>query len=269
MTSKVAVWVFLVLISFSSIALGQTSSAIDAHALVATADSVMAGHAAIEDVTLTGKATRIAGSDKENGTVTLKARASGEARIDLDFPSGPRGEVLSFSEAVPRAVWSGPDQKQHFVSFHNALVDAGWFAPLLVLGRIKAGTHGLKVTSAESLTRDGQLLDVLHVAMPIPGPNASKHPAWIAQLLQQAGQFDLYFDSATLLPSEMDFNGHPDDNVRQDLPVRVRYSDYRVAGGIRVPFRIRKYVNNTLVLDLRLETAAFNNGLNASVFNVQ
>jgi hypothetical protein len=229
----------------------------------------MAGRTTVADLTVTGTATRIAGSEKEEGSATLKAMATGEASMELTFSSGRTTEVYSFSPRGPRGAWSGVDEKPHPVSFHNLLVDTGWFSPLLLLERINAKTHGVTATYAGDVTRSGRSVSWLHVTAPVPGPNSSKHPAWMLSLLQNASQFDLYLDSATLLPFEMTFNGHPDNDARRNLPVRIRYSDYRSIEGVQVPFHIKKYVNNSLILDLQVETATFNTGLSTSSFNVQ
>src|SRR2546430_2732320 len=61
----------------------------------------LAGSTSIADVTLTGTARRIAGSDDETGTVVLKALATGEARADFSFPTGPRSEVYANSDKGP------------------------------------------------------------------------------------------------------------------------------------------------------------------------
>jgi len=262
---------FLLVLVGSSLLFSQNPPHVSdspALALSSLATAAMAGKT-VEDLTLTGTATRVAGSEKETGPATLKAMASGETSMDVAFPSGRRTEVYALSPRGPQGAWTGPDGKPHPVSFHNLLVDPGWFAPLLTLQRINSQAQGVTVSFSGNVDRNGQSLNGLHGTLPVPGPDASRHPAWMLTLLQQASQFDLYIDSATMLPAEMAFNGHPDNDVRRDLPVRVRYSEYRAVNGIQVPFRIRKYVNNSLILDVKIETAVFNTGLSASEFSVQ
>ncbi len=41
-------------------------------------------------------------------------------------------------------------------------------------------------------------------------------------------QVDFFLDSTTLLPAAITFNIHPDNNALLDLPVEIRFSDYRV-----------------------------------------
>ena len=77
-------------------------------ALAALAPSV-----AFNDVTLSGTARRIAGSDDETGTVTIKASHGLGSRIDLSLPSGNRSEVANTSSPALAGSWSGPDGTPH------------------------------------------------------------------------------------------------------------------------------------------------------------
>src|ERR1700738_3001018 len=74
--------------------------------LVQKAYAQMAGPISLNDVVITGGARRIAGSDDESGTASLKALATGETRIEFNFPSGQRSETRNNSEAGPRGQWT-------------------------------------------------------------------------------------------------------------------------------------------------------------------
>src|SRR5260221_1901006 len=84
--------------------------------------SALNANTPVSDVTLTGTAKRIAGSDDETGTATLKA-VVGASRIDLNLSSGPRSEIQNISGASPAGTWSGPDGVAHAMAFHNLLTD--------------------------------------------------------------------------------------------------------------------------------------------------
>src|SRR5712672_2312349 len=56
--------------------------------------------APLQDVTLTGTARRIAGSDDETGQATLTATPTG-SRIDLNLPSGKRSEISNTAAPQP------------------------------------------------------------------------------------------------------------------------------------------------------------------------
>jgi hypothetical protein len=94
-----------------------------------------AGNVALSDVTLSGTARRIAGSDDESGTATIKALATGPMRLDFSFPSGPRSEVRANSSDGPLGDWSGPDGVSHPISNHNLFTDWSWF-PAFTLSNV-------------------------------------------------------------------------------------------------------------------------------------
>lgn len=240
-----------------------------ASGLLARALNAVSGRTPIQDTVQSAKVRRIGGSTDESGEAELKAMASGEARIDLSFPSGPLSEVYARGERGSVGEWSGADGKLHAMAPHNLLVDPAWFCPALVLG--KAAAEGKIVTVAERTNSGGRPLDHLRVASPPPSAasqTAPRLPSKIVDALRKAAQFELYLDSATFLPAEMDFQIHPDNNIGQDIPVRIRYSDYRVINGVQVPFHVRKFLNGTLYLDLQFDAASFNTGLAANSFVV-
>src|SRR5713101_6817146 len=129
--------VLFCLLLYSSVWAQQTATT-SAQGVVLLQQSldVLAGATSIADVTLTGTARRIAGSDDETGTAVLKALATGEARMDFTFPSGQRSEARTNSNNVPAGTWTGPDGKAHPQSQHNLMTDSSWFFPALTVGRL-------------------------------------------------------------------------------------------------------------------------------------
>jgi hypothetical protein len=106
--ARFALFLCLLLLAFPAWA-QQTAATIAQGPLVLQhAFSVLAGSASVSDVTLTGTARRIAGSDDEMGTAVLKALATGETRMDFSFPSGQRSETRTSSNSVPAGTWTGP-----------------------------------------------------------------------------------------------------------------------------------------------------------------
>src|SRR5258707_682765 len=96
-------------VSFPFAAKKPASSSPQALALLQKSLAALTGGQSITDVTLSGTARRIAGSDDESGSATLKALASGAGRMDLSLSSGQRSEVENFSATPPAGSWSGPD----------------------------------------------------------------------------------------------------------------------------------------------------------------
>jgi len=238
----------------------QTASSSQAAQYLQRALAALSGSTPVSDVSLTGTAQYIAGSDDETGTATLKAIA-GASRIDLNLSSGPRSEVVNTS-ASPAGRWSGPDGVSHAMAFHNLLTDPAWFFPAFPI------THGLSsgyVSTYVGLeTRDGQAVEHVTVSQTSTVQTPSGAPT-----LGHLSQMDFFLDSTTFLPVAVTFNIHPDNDAGLDIPIEVRFSDYRAVNDAQVPFHVQKFLNNGLILDLQFATAVLNTGLTTSQFQVQ
>ena len=216
---------------------------------------------AVQDVTLTGSARYIAGSDDETGTASLKANSLGDARIDLSLPSGNRSEVYNLSSGPPAGQWSDRDTARKEIPFHNLIAEPAWFSPVTSISRRLSGSaFAVSYVGAETL--DSQ--SVHHIAVSQPPQAIAKD----VQLFQHLTQIDLYIDPSTFLPVALSFNIHPDENELVDIPVEIRYSDYRRVNGQQIPFHIQRFLNNTLLLDIQLDSATVNTGVPATTFGV-
>jgi len=226
--------------------------------------SAMAGTTSISDMTLTGTARRIAGSDDETGSAVLKALATGQSRMDCALPSGQSSEIRSFdSNGNPAGAWIGPNGASHAMSSHNLMTSSAWFLPALALGGV-VSSQNYSVSYVGPETKDG--ISVTHLAIIQPFVAASSSTA---ALMEHLSQMDVFLDATTLRPVALDFNIHPDNNALLDIPVEIRFSDYTAVNGVQVPFHIQKYLNNNLILDIQLQAAALNTGLGASAFAIQ
>jgi len=231
-------------------------------ALLQRAYAALSGGQAISDVTLTGTARRVAGSDDETGTAILKALATGASRLDHSFPSGQRSEVRNTSANPPAGSWSGPDRISHAIPYHNLMTDPSWFFPAFLIGRVLSSSNYVAAYVGHE-TRDSVAVEHLTISQTFAtSPQAGA-------LLRHLSQIEIYLDSGTLLPVTLAFNVHPDKDAGLDIPVEIRFSDYRRVSGAQVPFHIQKYLNNTLVLDLQFQTVALNTGLTGSAFSIQ
>jgi len=220
--------------------------------------AALAGTAPVTDVTLTGTVTRIAGSDNDSGTVTLKATTVGQARIDLNLPSGPRSEVIDVSQASPTGSWSGPDGTWHPVAPHNLLGDPSWFFPTFLIHRVLSAPSYV-VSPMDAETMDGVAVEHLKIYQQSGPPS------------QQAAlsQIDIYLNASTLLPVAILFNAHPDDDALVNIPTQIKFSNYQVVQGASVPYHIQKYIQSGLALDVMVTGAQVNSGLSATDFQAQ
>src|SRR5439155_24266463 len=113
-------------------------------------------------------------------------------------------------------------------------------------------------------TRNGQAAEHTSVS-PTPPSTAPPRGPSFAHL----SQVDFFLDSTTLLPVAVTFNIHPDDNAMLDIPVEIRFSDYRPVNGPYIPFHIQKYLNNGLFLDFLADSVNLNTGLSSTTFTVE
>lgn len=246
--------------------------------------TALTGGAPVSDVTLTGTVQRIAGSDNETGTASVKGTALGDSRLDLSLPAGNRSEIRNHAalpllgslpplaptaatQAVQRAgAWIGPDGVIHGMATHNVMTDATWFFPPSTLARIlSSGGYILSYVGPETL--NGQSVTHLQVSQPLPATMTV--PQQVATLMLHLSQMDLYLDSTTLLPVALDFNVHPDNNAGLDIPAEIQFSNYQPVNGVQVPFHVQRYLNNGLVLDLQINNVTFNSGLPGTTFQLQ
>ena len=239
-----------------AISITMVAQQVPANSLLVRAQSVLSGGAAIQDAVLTGKVRRVAGSDDQAGTASLKIVASGEMRLDMSFPSGSQSAVRTSNGTGLTGFWSGADGKEHAVGFQALKTDdAQWFFPAIMLTRLSQMSG---VSLAETLEkRHGRAAEHLHIVQAAD----SRLPAYAVKLVEHADQMELFLDSTTLLPDTVTFNVHPEHDLGRDVPVELRFSDYRSVNGAQVPFRVQEYLNRTLVLDLDFETAQLNTGI--------
>jgi hypothetical protein len=257
------------LFSFPSLPTSQqpnspvAGSSAQAMTLLAQSLAALNGQATLTDVTLSSTVRRVAGSDDDTGTAVLKAIAAGASRTDLTLSSGQRSEVCDLSAAMPTGTWSGPDRISHAISFHNLISEPVWFFPAFAIAR-RLSASGYVVTYIGHETHNGQAVEHISVSQTAPVPNPPGGATF-----EHLTQIDFFLDSTSLLPSAIAFNLHPDNNALLDIPVEVQFNDYRAINGAQVPYHVQKLLNNTLILDFKVQTVTLNSGLAASTFSAR
>jgi len=224
--------------------------------------AALAGTSTINDVALNGTATRIAGSDNESGTATLKATAIGQSRIDLSLSSGQSSEVRDTSTEPFTGSWCGPDGTWHPVAAHNLFAISDWFFPEFLIARVLS-TPGYAISAVDSEIRAG--IAVQHFAV----YQQNDATLQLSPPIQALSRVDIYLNSSNLLPVALTFKVHPDSDAGTDISVEVKFSNYQSVQGAAIPYHVQKYVNDGLVLDLAIQSSRFNSGLPSSDFQAQ
>jgi hypothetical protein len=236
----------------------QSMSGAQVASLVASSLTALNGDKSVSDVTLTGTARRIVGTDDESGSVTLQANATGASCVNLSLTSGSFIEKVNSSTPVPAGTWSGPDSVPHPMAYQNLLTGPFWFFPAMALAN-SSSAPGAIATYIGHETHNGQQVEHIVIAQPATTSDP-QGGAWYLHV----SQLDFFLDSTTFLPAALDFNIHPDNNELMDIPVEIRFSGYASISGVQIPLHVQKLINNNLVLDVQVQNASLNSGLTVS-----
>ena len=211
-------------------------------ALATQALAALSARTPVSDITLTGTATRTAGSDAETGSITLQALGNSNSRFDFVSTAGTSSEIRNASGGAPQGSWITPDGVSHAMATHNTFTDAAWFAPeLTVLSQLS--NPNLMVSYVGQETRAGAAVQHLHFAI----QSASTDPTGLFQGLSAE---DVYLDVSTYLPVALIFNTHPDNDAGTNISVEIDYSNYQPVNGVQIPFHVQKSLNGALFLDV-------------------
>jgi hypothetical protein len=260
--NRLALVFCLSLIPFTVFSQQATTQSPQGVALATQAIVALTGTTQINDITLTGTATRTAGSDIESGNVVLKALGIYESRTDLSAGNGTLSEIFNLSTGVPQGFWIGLDGTVHPMASHNCMTGVVWFFPALsILSQVSNPNVSTSYIGQEAL--NGQ--SVQHIRLVLQNANLS---AADNQMLGQLSTTDVFLDPSSHLPVALTFSVHPDDDQSTNIPIQIIFSNYQVVNGVQVPFRIQKFMNGTLFLDLTIQAANVNSGLTDSTFSV-
>src|SRR5271157_1780063 len=227
-------------------------------ALIASSLHALTGGVTVNDVILQASASYVAGSDEESGTAKLTARGNEQGLVQLSLDAGSRQEIRN---GVAGA-WSGPDGTAHSMAAHNCWTDASWFFPALTLEAIAADPQ-TSVSYLGTDTSKGRPLLHLQVTRVLAGQSA----ATTAEVVRLS-TMDIYFDRQSLLPVVLDFITHPDKDENTNIPVEIQFGNFQSISGGLVPFRIQKFLQGTLTLDLTVASVLVNSGVPDSEFTL-
>jgi hypothetical protein len=228
--------------------------------LAITSLAALSGNAQISDITLTGTVTRIAGSDVEEGNFTLEGLGTGDSRMDLNLVGGLTSEIRNQDSGAPEGFFIKPGASASPYPQHNCLTTAVWFFPALS-SLAQTSDPTVAVTFIGQETKLGVAVNHIRFNTQLTQLSTSDNA-----LLGQLSQADFYLDSSSNLPVAIVFNTHPDNNALTNINEEIDFASYQVVKGVQVPFRIQKYLNGNLFLDLTVQNVAVNSGLTDSVF---
>lgn len=232
----------LLLSLFSLRCLGQTAAVPPVLTQIA---SVFSGTQTITSIQLTGTAHWYAGSLQDSGPVTLSASSSGAATMKLDLATkGSWTESQSAIAAGMTCEWIGSDAIAHQGDMMNCNRPVVWFLPLISL-QPSIIPSGVGVLDLGTGALDAGTYRHLQV-----GAAFSSIPASLLTESTQASLTDIGFDPASLLPEVLSYEVHPDNGTQVQVLIDVLYSNYQKTGGVEIPYKIQRYVNGALELEI-------------------
>jgi hypothetical protein len=228
--------------------LAQGSSS-DATVVLQNSLAAQSGSVTIQSVLLTGTTERIAGSDDETVSARFEATLSRSSRSDVSLAAGTLTEVRQAGSTGTTGAWSSGDGQYHPLAGHNLLTDGAWWFPEFVTQRLLSDPNAV-------VTFVGTESGLAHFKAVEAAPTGLPQSA--ADEITHLSQVDLYLDPTTLLPVQLCFALHPDNNALVDIPVTVQYSAYQAINGATIPMHIQESLNGTLALDIVVQNATFN-----------
>lgn len=200
----------------------------------------------VRQVQLNGTAKAYAGSLQPSGTFTATIQSTGESTLQLNLGERTRTETTEAFSPVPHCQWTGSDGVQHKSAQHNCRLPLNWLVPVLAL-QVQTTKLNKSVRSETDQDTAVQALTLFE------SPENETLPA---QRISNLSRAKLSLSPSSLQPTSLSFAIHPDKDESLDIPIVIRYSDYRQVNGVTLPFHIEKFLNNGLVLDLQVENAA-------------
>lgn len=219
----------------------------DASSVLNQARTAFAPQGSPAQIILDGTAHFVAGSLVEAGTAHLVASTDGSYLVSLDLGGDKRTEQRALQNGDQSCTWSGLDGTVHEAPPQNCMLDAAWFLPGLSL--LASSQVSSVYSVVGSIVQQGQDGIILRQHSDTTG---MKH----ADLQAHLSTFDFILSQQTHLPLAADFSIHPDSNTNIDIPVEIVFSDYRVVDGVSLPYRIQRFVNGTLTLDITVSSAS-------------
>lgn len=255
--------VLILLCTFAANARAQASQDPQAVALATSALAALTNGGQINDITLTGTATRTADSDIETGPITLTALGTADSRMDLVTSGGTRSEIRNSANGTSQGSWIDLDGTSHAIAGQNCFTDSAWFFPALtVLSQLSSANVVATYVGEEA--RGGASVQHLRFASYYSGLDSDT-----SNLVAALTTEDVYLDSTSLLPVAFVFNAHPDNDANTNIPVEIDFANYQSVNGVSVPFKIQKLVHGTLFLDITIQSSTLNSGLTDSTFTAQ
>lgn len=221
------------------------------------ASSTFSPKAIVSSVQMTGSATWYAGSLEDTGNVTLTASATGATTMQLSLAKKGLWTETQGSIASGRLCqFTGSDNIAHTLDILQCLKPVVWFLPGISL-QPKMMPTGVGVSDGgtgrvSALTKE----TYRHLQSQLVFADL---PNGLMEQVMQESTTDIGLDPQSFLPNVLSYKLHPDDGSQTVvIPIEVHFSNYQKINGVEIPFLIQRYVNGSLQLEIKVDTAQIN-----------
>ena len=230
-------------------ALSQTASA---NAVLAQLAATFSNGKVVQQVQLSGSATWYAGSLEDSGPTTLTASIDGTSKMQIDLAStGQRVESSTGSGTNSECSWALSDGKSHAVDPGNCWRPSLWFLPTLSL-QPSVLPNNLAILDLGDGVVGSSETNYRHLRAKLTFSGVGTE---LAGELAQRSTSDLGLDPVAFLPLVLDYSVFPDNGAQTPIQIEIRYLDYHSIDGVQIPFRIQRYLNGSLQLDIQVISA--------------
>jgi hypothetical protein len=199
------------------------------------------GNNVVSDVRIEGSVIAYTGAG-DSGTFVYESNSAGATKLTLNIGGGTIFESapsLDQSDGCYRTDTNGTRQD---VAVHNCLSPNNWLFPLLA---VRPEQQALVIAEESALAS-------------VNFKRSQAKPTKYSDVRSRLSFAELRIDPASQLPLSLEFQIHPEDDYNRDLPVQVRYSDYRELNGVWVPCKVEKLINGTLILEFTVTNFLIN-----------
>jgi hypothetical protein len=207
-------------------------------------------------IQIEGTAISSIGGEVKSGTIVLKSQGSTRSRVDLSF-GGEQTTEIQNSTLPENNILIDSTGNVRQLAIHNTWSAATWFFPAFLPTAL---WNSSSVQFSLPAPADASGI-TLQSNTELSGVATTMH-----NLVERLSSVRYQLNPTTYLPSKVTFTTHPDADLNRDIGVEVDYSDYRLVDGVQVPFRIRKYLNGDLILDITVTNVIINPTLSDSDF---
>ena len=261
MNRRLSVRLVLTFLFIPTFCLSQTDTgASGAKTNLVTSLSLISGGQSISDMTLSATVVRPAFTSAALPT-TIEIKGTSLSKLWIPSSADLRTEVAGTLDSLPACAWTSADGSSHPIPFENCAIP-GWFLPQFgPLARVADDSTSVRYVGRE--TKLGEAVDHYSITVALPFPSSQQSTTVIPI------SSDIYLDSSTNIPVGLRYFAHPNSDLLVNLPVEVRYSDYRLVNGAMVPFKIVKLINGAVLMDISVNSASMNTGIVDTEFSVQ